>query len=66
MSDWQSAVAPFPARFNLCACYLDRNLDEGRGGRVALVAGKASLGKIVPGYEAAIVGEDGREVPTGG
>ena len=26
---------------------------------------EASLGKIVPGYEAAIVGEDGREVPVG-
>jgi benzoate-CoA ligase len=40
MSDWQSAVAPFPARFNLCAYYLDRNLDEGRGEKVALHAGK--------------------------
>ncbi len=33
------AVAPFPERFNLCAYYLDHNLDEGRGDKVALIAG---------------------------
>src|SRR5688572_4298055 len=40
MSDLYSAVAPFPERFNLCSYYLDHNLDEGRGGKVALVAGR--------------------------
>src|SRR5262245_5573866 len=40
MSDLYSAVAPFPERFNLCTYYLDRNLDEGRGKKVALIAGK--------------------------
>ncbi len=34
-----AAVAPFPERFNLCSYYLDRNLDEGRGGKVALLLG---------------------------
>lgn len=38
--DLYSAVAPFPERFNLCTYYLDRNLDEGRGKKVALIAGK--------------------------
>ncbi len=37
--DFRSAVAPFPERFNLCAYYLDRNVDEGRGSKVALIAG---------------------------
>jgi benzoate-CoA ligase family protein len=40
MSDLHSTVAPFPERFNLCTYYLDRNLDEGRGKKVALIAGK--------------------------
>lgn len=40
MSDLYSAVAPFPERFNLCTYYLDRNLDEGRGRKVALIASK--------------------------
>jgi benzoate-CoA ligase len=40
MSDYLAAVAPFPERFNLCTYYLDRNLDEGRGSKVALVSGK--------------------------
>lgn len=40
MSDLYSAVAPFPERFNLCSYFLDRNLDEGRGGKVALIAGR--------------------------
>lgn len=40
MSDLYSAVAPFPERFNLCTYYLDHNLDEGRGAKVALLAGK--------------------------
>ena len=39
-ADLYCAVAPFPERFNLCSYYLDRNLDEGRGGKVALVAGR--------------------------
>ncbi|NOT29368.1 MAG: benzoate-CoA ligase family protein, partial [Planctomycetes bacterium] len=39
-ADLCSAVAPFPERFNLCTYYLDRSLDEGRGRRVALIAGK--------------------------
>ena len=39
-ADLYSAVAPFPERFNLCTYYLDRNLDEGRGKKVALIAGK--------------------------
>lgn len=41
-ADLYSAVAPFPERFNLCTYYLDRNLDEGRGTKVALIAGKES------------------------
>ncbi|HEX6883862.1 MAG TPA: benzoate-CoA ligase family protein [Planctomycetota bacterium] len=40
LADPHSAVAPFPERFNLCSYYLDRNLDEGRGGKVALIAGR--------------------------
>jgi benzoate-CoA ligase len=34
-----SAVAPFPERFNLCSYYLDRNVEEGRGGKTALILG---------------------------
>ncbi|MCE9594400.1 MAG: benzoate-CoA ligase family protein [Planctomycetes bacterium] len=30
----------FPARFNLCAYYLDRNLEEGRGAKTALIVGR--------------------------
>jgi benzoate-CoA ligase family protein len=37
--DLYDAVAPFPERFNLCQYYLDRNLDEGRGRKVALIQG---------------------------
>ena len=37
--DLYKAVAPFPERFNLAAYYLDHNLDEGRGGKVALIVG---------------------------
>jgi benzoate-CoA ligase family protein len=33
-------LPPFPARFNLCSYFLDHNLDEGRGSKVALVAGR--------------------------
>ena len=40
MSELYTAVSPFPERFNLCSYYLDRNLDEGRGTKVALIAGK--------------------------
>src|SRR5436190_6259980 len=40
MADLHSAVAPFPARFNLCSYYLERNLDEGRGAKVALISSK--------------------------
>jgi len=39
MTDLHSAVAPFPARFNLEQYYLGRNLDEGRGDKVALLCG---------------------------
>jgi benzoate-CoA ligase len=39
-ADPHSAVAPFPERFNLCTYYLDRNLAEGRGAKVALIAGQ--------------------------
>ncbi|MCZ6597651.1 MAG: benzoate-CoA ligase family protein, partial [Planctomycetota bacterium] len=39
-ADIHSAVAPFPERFNLCAYYLDQNLEEGRAGTIALVSGK--------------------------
>jgi benzoate-CoA ligase len=34
-----SDVPTFPERFNLCAYYLDRNLDEGRADKVALRCG---------------------------
>ena len=34
------AVAPFPERFNLCSYYLDRNLEEGRADKVALIQGQ--------------------------
>ncbi len=37
-----SAVAPLPERFNLCDYYLDRNLREGRGGKVAIHCGDRS------------------------
>ena len=37
--DLHDAVAPFPERFNLCSYYLDRNIEEGRGAKVALLAG---------------------------
>jgi len=40
MTDLYSTVAPFPERFNLCTYYLDRNLDEGRGKKAALLAGR--------------------------
>src|SRR5688572_13451671 len=40
MTDLYSTVAPFPERFNLCTYYLDRNLDEGRGKKTALLAGR--------------------------
>ncbi len=38
-SDPHRAVAPFPERFNLCAYFLDRNVEEGRGGKTALILG---------------------------
>lgn len=41
-SDLYSAVAPFPARFNLCDYYLDRNLREGRAQKVAIRCGERS------------------------
>jgi benzoate-CoA ligase len=34
-----AAVAPFPARFNLCQYFLDHNLDAGRGQKAALLCG---------------------------
>jgi benzoate-CoA ligase len=37
-----SAVAPLPERFNLCDYFLDRNLREGRGGKVAIRCGDRS------------------------
>ncbi len=40
--DLYAAVAPFPARFNLCAYYLDHNLEAGRAGKVALCCGGAT------------------------
>lgn len=40
--DLYSAVAPFPERFNLCDYYLDRNLREGRGGKIAIHCGDES------------------------
>ena len=39
MADLYDAVAPLPERFNLCTYYLDHNLDEGRGGKTALIVG---------------------------
>ncbi len=39
-ADPYAAVAPFPAPFNLCDYYLDRNLREGRAGKVALICGR--------------------------
>jgi benzoate-CoA ligase len=41
--DLYSAVPPWPARLNLCEYYLDRNLVEGRGEKVALACGDLSL-----------------------
>jgi len=41
--DLYAAVAPFPERFNLCTYYLDRNLDEGRGERTALIVGEDTV-----------------------
>ena len=38
--DVHRAVAPFPRRFNLCSYYLDRNVEEGRSEKVALVCGE--------------------------
>ncbi len=40
-SDLESAVAPFPARFNLCQYFLDHNLEAGRGEKTALICGDA-------------------------
>jgi benzoate-CoA ligase len=37
----RDAVPPFPERFNLCEDFLDRNVDEGRGSKVALSCGDA-------------------------
>lgn len=37
--DLYKAVAPFPAQFNLCDYFLDRNVREGRGDKVALLVG---------------------------
>jgi len=37
--DLYAQVAPFPAQFNLCDYYLDRNLREGRAAKVALICG---------------------------
>ncbi len=34
------AVEPFPERFNLSTYYLDRNIEEGRADRVALIQGQ--------------------------
>lgn len=41
--DLYSAVAPFPERFNLCDYFLDRNLREGRGDKVAIRCGERSI-----------------------
>lgn len=38
-SSLYDAIAPFPERFNLASYYLDRNADEGRSDKVALLAG---------------------------
>ena len=45
--DLLSAVAPFPVRFNLCSYYLDRNVEEARGGKTALMT--AAVGGDVNG-----------------
>ena len=42
-NDLYSAVAPFPERFNLCDYFLDRNLREGRGEKVAIRCGELSI-----------------------
>jgi benzoate-CoA ligase family protein len=39
--DLYAAVAPFPARFNLCEYFLDHNVAAGRGDKVALRCGGA-------------------------
>ncbi|MCY2959689.1 MAG: benzoate-CoA ligase family protein [Planctomycetota bacterium] len=39
---FRDAVPPFPERFNLCDDFLDRNLREGRGRKVALLEGDRS------------------------
>lgn len=36
----EEAVPPLPERFNLASYYLDRNLEEGRGEKTAIVCGK--------------------------
>ena len=36
---WSEAAAPLPERFNLCEYFLDHNLAEGRGDKVALICG---------------------------
>ena len=41
--DPDSAVAPFPERFNLCDYFLDRNPREGRGEKVAIRCGERSI-----------------------
>lgn len=41
--DLYSAVAPFPERFNLCEYFLERNLHEGRGAKVAIRCGDRSV-----------------------
>ena len=44
---------PLPERFNLCAYFLDHNLDEGRGDKVAVrVGGEArTYAEILDGAE---------------
>jgi benzoate-CoA ligase family protein len=37
--DLYAAVAPFPAQFNLCDYFLERNLREGRASKAALICG---------------------------
>ena len=41
-TDPYAAVEPFPERFNLASYYLDRNLSEGRGDKVALYCGEGT------------------------
>ncbi len=36
----RDVVPAFPERFNLCSYFLDRNLEEGRGGKTALLLGR--------------------------